>query len=403
VRTRCIALAGIVALALGLVGCSSSEYDNSVKVAVIATTSGPLAKFGADTLAAIRFAADEKNAAGGVNGVPIELVIVDTDGTPARSLAAVRKAVTEEGATFITGVLSSPEQIAVQRLLQSFGAVSMAYVSDDVLHEEMCNPNAFLVSQSASMSVLATVDGLTPAQLSGRWAISAEDVSSGHTAVELIKAAVEEAGGTVVAEEFSPLGTTDFGPQISKIKASGADQLFAAQYGADGVAFVNQGTQYRLFDQMDTVVGSNMVSEPLFASLGDKVIGFYNDVRYSPLIDTPENKKFVEAWRAKRSEDLYYLTGGNYNAMQILFQGIEKAGSSDPDAVREALSGAEVSTLYGPATIRPEDQQLLIPTYLGQVAQDAGGELHFRLAATVPASKTTPSPSPLCDIDAEAA
>jgi ABC-type branched-subunit amino acid transport system substrate-binding protein len=154
---------------------------------------------------------------------------------------------------------------------------------------------------------------------------------------------------------------------------------------------------------MDTVVGSNMVSEPLFASLGDKVIGFYNDVRYSPLIDTPENKKFVEAWRAKRSEDLYYLTGGNYNAMQILFQGIEKAGSSDPDAVREALSGAEVSTLYGPATIRPEDQQLLIPTYLGQVAQDAGGELHFRLAATVPASKTTPSPSPLCDIDAEAA
>ena len=385
--------------AAALTGCSTgSDSSDPIKVAVIATSSGPLAKFGADTLTAIQYAADERNAAGGVNGRPIELTVVETDGTPARSVAAVRKAVTQDGARFITGVLSSPEQIAIQPILTNLGAISMAYVSDDVLHQHMCSPNAFLMSQSATMSIKATVNALTPEQLSGKWAFTSVDVSSGHVAAQLMREAVEKAGGSVVSDEVSPMGTTDFGPQISKLKDSGADQLFIAQYGADGVAFVNQASQYKLFDQMKSVVGSNLIAEPLFPALGDKIVGFYNDVRYSPLIDTPKNTDFVDKWRAKESADLYYLTGGNYMAMQVLFAGLEKAGSAEPDAVRTALSGMEVDTLYGPAKIRPEDHQLLLPTYVGQVEKDPSGALQFKLIDTVDADRTTPTPSPECKL-----
>ena len=61
-------------------------------------------------------------------------------------------------------------------------------------------------------------------------------------------------------EQFAPLNTTEFGCYITKLKASDADALFAVEYGADGVAFVNQAAQFKLTDKFKTALGFNMVS-----------------------------------------------------------------------------------------------------------------------------------------------
>src|SRR5439155_17521082 len=105
----------------------------------------------------------------------------------------------------------------------------------------------------------------------------AVDYSTGHTAATEITKALKAAGKQVVLTQFAPLNTTDFGSAITKLKSSGADTVFAVEYGGDGVAFVNQAAQFKLFDKIKTVVGFNMVSEPLFPVLGPKVTGFYNN------------------------------------------------------------------------------------------------------------------------------
>ena len=93
------------------------------------------------------------------------------------------------------------------------------------------------------------------------WAIQAVDFSTGHTSAEKFKAAAEAAGKKVGAgTERTPLNTTEFCSDITKIKNAGADALFAVEYGADGIAFVNQAAQFNLFDQLKTVLGFNMVS-----------------------------------------------------------------------------------------------------------------------------------------------
>ena len=323
--------------AAAIAGCGSdgdetagnqSASKEPLVVAALPTTSGPVGQFGQDGLDAIKLAAEQVNAKGGVAGHKVEVVAVETNGQPPQTVRAAQKAVNQHGAKILTGVLSSPEQGALQPQLARLGALSIMRPTDDVLTGAQCSPNAFRISQSDSMAV-ATLANTLGDKLKQKWAIQAVDFSSGHTAAKNFKAAVEKAGGQVVAEQYAPIGTTEFGTYITKLKASGAEALFAPEYGADAVAFINQAEQFKLFDQLNTVVGSNMISEPLFKPLGSKIVGFYNDLRYSTTIDTPSNAEFVKAWKAKHGTDPYYIPAGNYIGMQVLFAAVEKAQSTD--------------------------------------------------------------------------
>jgi ABC-type branched-subunit amino acid transport system substrate-binding protein len=409
-RRRLIALAPVLAATALLAACGGSGDDDTgsasgstkaaskepLRVAVLPISGGPLGQFGADGLAAIELAAEQANAKGGVAGHKVEIVTVETNGTPPQTVRAAQKAVSQHGAKIITGVLSSPEQGALQPQLARLGALSIMRPTDDVLTGKNCSPNAFRISQSDAMAV-ATLANTLGDKLNQKWAIQAVDFSSGHTAAENFKKAVEKAGGEVVLEQYAAIGTTEFGSFITKLKASKADALFAAEYGADAVAFINQADQFKLFDKFKTVVGSNMLSEPLFKPLGNKIAGFYNDLRYSTAVDTPSNAEFVKAWKAKHETDPYYIPAGNYVGMQVLFAAVEKAQSTDVEKIKQALPGLTVDTLLGQATMRPEDHQLLLDTFLGKVVEKDGG-LTWEVVGKADPATTTPSPSPDCQL-----
>jgi ABC-type branched-subunit amino acid transport system substrate-binding protein len=231
-----------------------------------------------------------------------------------------------------------------------------------------------------------------------RWAIQAVDYSIGHSAADAFKAAALKAGKQVVLTQFTPLGTTDFGSQITKLKNSGADALFSVTFGADAVALINQGAQFKLFDTLKTVLGFNQVSEPLFPALKDKILGFYNQVNYDVDATNKDNKAFVAAWTKKYGSAPYYVPADTYLAAQMLFEGIERAHSTDPEKVRAALSGASYDSIAGTVTVRPKDHQLLRSSYVGQVVEKAGGPggLGFKIVAETPAKITTPAVSPEC-------
>lgn len=367
-----------------------------LKVAVIPVTSGPYALFGQDTLRAEQLAADEANASGGVAGHKVQLVVEPTDGTPVNTVRAAKKAVTEDGAKIITGILSSPEQSALQPQLAGLGAVEIVRATDDVLTGAACSPNAFRVSQSDSMAI-KTLALKLGSLLKRTWVIQATDISSGHTAAKNFSAAVRNAGGHIVLAQYAPSGTTDFGSYISKLNSAGADALFAAEYGADAVAFINQAAQFKLFDKLKTVVGSNMIVDPLFKPLGSKIIGFYNDLRYSTTINTPSNQQFVKAWESKYGTSPYFVPAGYYIGMQVLFAAVDKAQSVDPQKIQQALSDVSANTLLGQASMRPQDHQLLLPTYVGKVVSQ-GNQLAWQVVGTASPSETTPSPSPDCHL-----
>jgi ABC-type branched-subunit amino acid transport system substrate-binding protein len=416
VRAKVFAALAALLVSGGLAACGSSSNDSSggsstssssssaksdgkpLKIGLIPPSSGALAVFGTDELKGWQVAADEANAAGGVDGHKVVLVKSATDGQPATTIRAARKLATQDSAKFIGAIMTSPEHAALSKQLPAIGALNFNSTGkDDGLIGADCSPDAFRSVTGGAMDVNAIADSLSklPAKT---WAIQAVDYSTGHSAAAAFTAAAKKAGKTVVLTQYAPLNTSDFGSYISKLKSAKADGLFAVEYGADGVAFVNQGAQFKLFDQYKTVLGFNMVSEPLFKTLGKKITGFYNNVGYDVDADNPLNKQFVAEYKKANGVDPYYVPADTYMAAQILFAAVKKAGSVDPDKVKAALKGLSVPDLSGQNISVGADGQALRPSYVGQVVAKAGGPdgLGFKIVSTTPASKTHPSDSPDC-------
>jgi ABC-type branched-subunit amino acid transport system substrate-binding protein len=406
-------LAGVIALAAcgsssssnssgsaGASGASSGTSSNGqpLVIGLVPPTSGALAVFGQNEVQAWQFAAAQANAQGGVAGHKVEIVTGSTDVTPPATIRAARQLVLQKNAHFLGAIISSPETAALNPALAGLNALDFnATAKDNFLTGAQCSANTFNVVQSATMDVTAVGQALSklPAK---KWAIIAEDYSTGHDEATGFTAAVRKAGGTVVKTVFAPLNTTDFGSYISQLKSSGADGLFAAEFGADGVAFVNQAAQFGLTKTIPTFIGFNTVSEPLFPVLGSKIVGFYNNIGYVHQQTTGSNAQFASAWKAKYGSDPYYVEADNYVAAQTLFAGVKKANSVDPQKVKAALNGLTFDSIDGTVTMRAGDHQLLRPSYVGQVVKAHGGAggLGWKIISSSPASVTTPSPNSAC-------
>lgn len=390
---------GMTAAACGTASTDSGSNDNEgpIKIALIPPTSGALATFGQDSVDAWKLAAREVNDNGGIDGRKVELIIKGTDTDPATTLRVAREVVTKDGAQFIAAVQTSPENAALNAQLKGLGVMSFNSLSkDDGLIGEQCSRYAVHVVPTNSMDINALADSIS--KMPGeKWAIQAVDYATGHSAAESFRKAAEAAGKEVVLEQFAPLNTTDFGTYITKIKSSGADAVFAVEFGADGIAFVQQTEQFNLDEKLKTVLGFNMVSEPLFDTLGDTIVGYYNNVGYDVAGANDKNEKFVAEFTEEYGKRPYYVPADNYAAAQILFAGIEKAGSTEPDAVSEALRGAVIDTVSGEITVRAEDNQVLRQSFLGKVVKGDDG-LAFEIVARADPAVTAPQPNPACKL-----
>lgn len=397
----------VLALATALAGCGSSSGTKSassgsggkdtspVKIALIPPTSGALAQFGTDAVKGWKVAADQANAAGGIDGRQVVLNIKSTDAKPDTTLRVAKEAVTQEGAQFIGAVMTSPENAALNAQLAGMGALSFnALGKDDALVGKQCVANAFHVVQTSGMDINALASSISTMP-GDKWAILAVDYATGRGAADKFTAAAKAAGKQIVSTQFAPLNTTDFGSYITNLKGSGADAVFAVEYGADGVAFVKQAQQFNLGSQVKTVLGFNMVSEPLFATLGDAIVGYYNNVGYDASESNAMNQKFIADYTKANGSAPYYVPADNYLAAQTLFAGIKKAGSTDPNKVAAALDDLTFDSIVGSVTVRAADHQVLRPSYLGQV-QGSGTNLSFKILNAAKASMTTPTASPDC-------
>jgi branched-chain amino acid transport system substrate-binding protein len=411
VRNKSFAAFAALLLLGGLPACGGDNSDSAtsggsktssggaksgepLKVALIPPSTGALAVFGGDAARGWEYAAKEANANGGVDGHKVEIIKLQTDMQPPNTVRAARKAAIQDGAKFFSAIITSPENSALQQQLPALNALNFnALGKDDALTGKDCSPNSFRAVQSNAMDVSGLAASLSelPAK---KWAIQAVDYSTGHAAATKFKEAAQKAGKEVVLESFAPLGTTEFGSYITKLKAADADGLFAVEYGADGVAFINQGAQFKLFDKYKTVLGMNMVSEPLFKPLGDKIVGFYNNLGYDVSGDNAKNKAFVDGYTKAYGSGPYYIPADNYIAAQLLFEAVKKAKSVDPAKVKAAVPGLTFDSIEGSVTVGT-DGQIVRPSHLGQVVKKGDG-LAWKVVATTPGSETRPAPDPAC-------
>ena len=137
-------------------------------------------------------------------------------------------------------------------------------------------------------------------------------------------------------KEFFEHGTSDFYTILTKLKASGADGAFVAAETQDGSIFVKQKAEFGL--QLKVFGVGSWATADFMKLTGASSEGIYAAVPYASTMDTPKNKAFVEAYTARYKEAPGKYSAAGYNAINILAAAINRAGSTDAEKIREALT-----------------------------------------------------------------
>jgi ABC-type branched-subunit amino acid transport system substrate-binding protein len=189
-----------------------------------------------------------------------------------------------------------------------------------------------------------------------------------------VKALLAKHGGTVVAEEYSPLGATEFSTNINKIASSNCDVVFSDLVGDQIVAFYKQYKEFGITAK-DIPICTPITTEQEIAAMGpENAIGHYTSFNYFQSVKTPENESFVERYKAKYGKNSVTnaVMEAAYFQTYFLAHAIEKAKSTEPDAlIFDGLPGQEFQAPQGKVKIDEKNHHTWLWARIGQ-ANEAG-------------------------------
>lgn len=381
-----------LALTVALPMTATAQAKDPVKVGLVSSKSGIFAQQGEEAIRAIRFAIDDANAKGGVDGRKVEVAEADDEGTPDAGRRVAEK-LARDGYNLLIGAIPSSISLALAQNLDRWNAAYFIVASkSNKLTGDTCKLRSFRTNHSDAMDI-AMINELAKGLKEKSFAILAADYVWGRDSGESFKKAAEAAGKTVPLVLYVPMGTKDFSPYIAQLKASNVEAIWVAEIGRDAIAFVKQAQEFGLIPAKK-LVGHSLILNFMINATGDALKDTMGTTSYTPEIDTPLSKSFVSAWKVKFNRLPTDNEAQAYNGAQVMFEGVRKAGSVKPADVSKALRGAQIDTIYGNVTMRAADNQLVIPNYVGRV-KTVDGVLRPVIEQTFPAS-LTPPPSPLC-------
>lgn len=384
--------ASVLALGAVLPLAAFAQGKEPVKVGLVSSKSGVFAQQGEEVMRAVKFAIEEANSKGGVDGRKVEVQEGDDEGTPDAGRRVAEK-LARDGNNLLIGAIPSSISLAIAQNLDRWDAAYFVVASkSDKLTGDTCKPRSFRTNHSDAMDI-AMINEWAKGLPEKSFAVLAADYVWGRDSGESFKKAAEAAGKSVKLSLYVPLGTKDFSPYIAQLKDANVEAIWVAETGRDAIAFVKQAEEFGLIPKTK-LIGHALIQNFMINATGRALEGTPGNTAYTATLDNPNSKAFVAAWKAKFNRVPTDNEGQAYNGMQVMFEGVKKSGSVKPADVSKALRGAEIETLYGKVTMRAADNQLLLPNYVAR-AKLVDGAIVPVIEHTYPAS-LTPPPSPLC-------
>ena len=384
-------VAGLALSALVPISVFAQKKD-PVMVGLVSSKSGTFAQQGEEVIRAVQFAIDEANAKGGIDGREVKVQVADDESTPEAGRRVAEK-LARDGHNLLIGAIASSISLAIAQNLDRWDAAYFTVASkSDKITGDTCKPRSFRTNHSDAMD-LAMIGEWAKGFKEKTFAVLAADYVWGRDSGESFEKTIKGQGKTVALTLYAAVGTKDFSPYIAQLKAANVEAVWVAEVGRDAIAFVKQAQEFGLTPKTK-LIGHALIQNFIVGATDKALDGTIGNTAYTPDIDTPRNKAFVAAWKAKFNRLPTDNEGQAYNGMLVMFEGVKKAGSPKPGDVAKALRGATFDTIYGQVTMRAQDNQLVLPSYAARV-KVVDGQLRPVIEQAFPAT-LTPPPSPLC-------
>ena len=364
-RPLVVLIAAIAALGAGQV------HAQELRIGMITTLSGPGSGLGIDIRDGFLLAVDQLG--GRLGGVPTEVFEGDDQRKPDVAVQLAERMVERDEVQIVTGIVWSNLALAI---MPTLARNEVFFVSPNAgpsaLAGAQCNPYFFNVAwqndnNHEAMGQFVQNQGYTNAF------ILAPNYPAGQDALAGFKRYFQ---GEIVGELYTQLGQLDYAAEIAQIRAAAPEAVFFFLPGGMGINFLKQYDQAGLKAQIPLFGPAFSFSQDILAAAGDAALGVYNTAQWSPDLDIPANRRFVDAFEAAhgRIPSLYASQG--YDAALLIDAAVRAVAGdlSDRQVFAAALLAAEFESVRGPFRFNTNHFPIQ-DFYVREVVRNADGVL----------------------------
>ncbi|HEU4520693.1 MAG TPA: ABC transporter substrate-binding protein [Thermoanaerobaculia bacterium] len=364
-------------LVLAAMGCGGPEGQTpsaptDIPIGVFGAQSGPEAAFGTSTARGARLAADEINAAGGLLGRKIRLIVEDDQGRADEAASVVTKLITGEEVIALIGENSSNQSLAAAPIAQNYGVpmVSPSSTNPAVTQKgefifRVCFTDPYQGKALASF-VRDTLKANTAAMLVD----TKNDYSVGLA--EFFGKEFAARGGRIVATQNYTGGDSEFRPQLTTIRSAKPDVVFIPGFYTDAGQIAIQARDLGITAPL---VGGDGWDSPAVIEIGGKSVenSYFSD-HYFVGDDRPVVQQFVAEMRKRHGKNPEATAALGYDAMKIVAAAIQRAGSLDRKAIRDQIAATKDYEGVAGTITMGADRNPIKPVAMIKIE---GGEMRF--------------------------
>ena len=381
-------LAATVALSTGLLGAAHAQ--ETIKIGVLHSLSGTMAISETTLKDAMLMLIEEQNKKGGVLGKKLEAVVVDPASNWPLFAEKARELIGKDKVVAVFGCWTSVSRKSVLPVFKELNSVLFYPVQYEGEESER---NVFYTGAAPNQQAIPAVDYLAKEEKVERWVLAGTDYVYPRTTNKILEAYLKSKG--VKSEDiminYTPFGHSDWQTIVADIKKFGsAGKKTAVVSTINGDANVpfykelsNQGVK-----ATDIPVVAFSVGEEELAGIDTKpLVGHLAAWNYFESIDTPDNKAFIEKWKAFTKNDKR-VTNDPMEAHVIGFnmwvKAVEKAGSTDPDKVIPAIVGVQVPNFTGGISEMLPNHHVSKPVFIGEIKDNGQFDVVWKTEGLVP-------------------
>jgi branched-chain amino acid transport system substrate-binding protein len=364
-----IIVMAVCVAALGMAG--ALEAADKIKIGFNAPLTGFAASDGKSSSEGAKLAVEQINAAGGINGKMLELVIYDDQAKPAQSILIASKLIGQDKVVIgVSGSYSGPTRSAAG----VYQEAKIPYISAYAIHPDITRAGDYVFRTS----FLGEVQGRGGAKLIGnvigkkRVVMITLQNDFGKSLAAGFKEAASNYGIKIVNEYQYSIKDRQFGPIVAKVKADKPDAIYASGYYFTAGPLVSQ---LRAAGITVPIIGQEGYDSQKFIEIAGKAAeGVIITTSLDRDSDVPETKDFIEAFEKKAGFKVDMVAASAHTAIMVVADALKRAGTSDPKALRDAIAKTDLKVSTG--TIKFNKLGEVMKAVQVQVVRDGNWHRH---------------------------
>ncbi len=364
--------------------------EDTIKVGVLHSLSGTMAISETTLKDTMLMLIEDQNEKGGLLGKKLEAVVVDPASDWPLFAEKARELITKDKVAATFGCWTSVSRKSVLPVFEELNSILFYPVQYE---GEESSKNVFYTGAAPNQQAIPAVDYLMNEVGVERWVLAGTDYVYPRTTNKILEAYLKGKGvkDSDIMINYTPFGHSDWQSIVSEIKKFGSTGMKTAVVstinGDANVPFYKELGNQSISAEDIPVVAFSVGEEELSGIDTKPLVGHLAAWNYFMSVDAPENDDFIEKWHAFTKDEDRVTNDpmeAHYIGFKMWVEAVKKAGTTDADAVQEAIIGVSVPNLTGGLSAMMPNHHITKPVLIGEIQEDGQFEVVWQTSGLVP-------------------